>query len=94
MPYAIVPYKTGYRLRNIRTGEIVSQKPMTKTQAIKQAIAIYLSELHHHNANPKLHKDIRHNLTGGHHDILGNAIAHNAYKIHMADKRLQPFLET
>ena len=94
MPYAIVPYKSGYRLRNVLTGEHMSQKPMTKTQATRQAIAIYLSEMQHKSANPKLQRAIKHNLTGGHHDLLGNAIAHNAYKIHCGDKGVHPFAET
>jgi len=94
MPYVIVPFKNGYRLQNLHTGEFTSTKPMSKTQCKRQAIAIYLSELHQKKSHPELYSAMRDKITGGAHDILGNSVAHNVYKRAMAIRHINPFVDT
>ena len=94
MPYVIVPFKNGYRVQNIHTGEFTSTKPMSKTQCKRQVVAIYLSELHRKKSHPELYKALQHNITGGSHDILGNSVSHNVYKRALTIRHIDPFVDT
>jgi hypothetical protein len=50
MPFEIVKKQSGFVVRDVKTGETFSKKPLTKQQATKQRIAIAISE---HKQNPK-----------------------------------------
>lgn len=45
MPYIIVSYKKGYRLKKIGEDKYFSKKPMPKAKVVKQRTAIILNEL-------------------------------------------------
>ena len=39
MPYAIVPFKNGFKLKQLSSGKFMSKRPLTYEQAKKQAVA-------------------------------------------------------
>lgn len=49
MPFAIEKKKQGFIVKDINTGKEFSKKPLTKQQAMRQRIAIAISE---HKQNP------------------------------------------
>jgi hypothetical protein len=50
MPFKIEKKQNGFVVKDIKTGHVFSNKPLTKQQATKQRIAIAISE---HKQNPK-----------------------------------------
>ncbi len=44
MPYEIVAFKKGYRVKVKHSGKMLSKKPLTLEQAKKQKIAVILNE--------------------------------------------------
>ena len=94
MPYAVVPVKGGYKVKKLEEDTFMSKRALSLPQAKKQIVAMYLSEMHRKKANHKLYHSIKHNLTGGNHDLLANSIVNNAYKIHMFDRKQEPFVDT
>jgi hypothetical protein len=50
MPFEIVKKQSGFVVRDVKTRETFSKKPLTKQQATKQRIAIAISE---QKQNPK-----------------------------------------
>jgi hypothetical protein len=54
MPYQISKVKGGYKVQNMQTGKTYSHKPLTKSKAIKQRVAIVLSEAKKANQSPSI----------------------------------------
>ena len=50
MPFKIEKKQNGFVVKDITTGEIFSKKPLTKQKAMRQRIAIAISE---HKKNPE-----------------------------------------
>tara|TARA_R110002126_G_scaffold193088_1_gene341371 strand:- start:348 stop:524 length:177 start_codon:yes stop_codon:yes gene_type:complete len=50
MPFEIVKKQNGFVVRDVKTGETFSKKPLTKQKAMRQRIAIAISE---HKQNPE-----------------------------------------
>lgn len=92
MSFIILPSgKNKYRLQHIHTGEFTNDKPMNKEKAKKQAVNIYVNEMHKKPTDASLYSKIKSRVTGGSHDILGNSVSHNVYKRAMVNQQLDPF---
>lgn len=54
MPYQIQHVKGGYKVQNMETGKTYSHKPLSKSKAIKQRVAIVLSEARKTHQSPSI----------------------------------------
>lgn len=54
MPYNIVKVHKGYKVQNAVSGKTYSVHPLTKSKAIKQRVAIVLSESRKTNHSPSI----------------------------------------
>jgi len=54
MPYRIQHVKGGYKVQNVVSGKTYSVHPLTKSKALKQRVAIVLSEARKTHQSPSI----------------------------------------